>query len=242
VSHKPVVAIDGPAGAGKSTVAKRLARRLGVVLLDTGALYRTVALVAARREIPWDQDAALTTVAAQLAVAGAIVFEPCANGEPAAGGKGQRVWLTEPSAPREDVSEAIRTPEISMGASRVSAAPGVRAALLNMQRAVANDGVVAEGRDIGTVVFPNADAKFFLTASDEVRARRRQSELEAAGDPVDFEQLLAEVRKRDKQDSERSVAPLKQADDALLIDSTGRPIDEIVAEMAAVVATKLSGA
>ncbi len=221
-----IVAIDGPAGAGKSTVAKRLAGCLGYVLLDTGALYRCVALAAQRSEIAWDDESAVANLAQGLARDGAIVLQPDAGAE-----RGFRVMLKG-----EDVSRAIRTPGVSMGASRVSAIAAVRQALLDLQRSVGRaGGVVAEGRDIGTVVFPNAEAKFFLTASVELRARRRRAELEATGSSVDISVVRAEVVQRDKQDSERAHAPLRQAQDAVLVDSTNRSVDEVVAEMQRVV-------
>jgi cytidylate kinase len=218
-----IVAIDGPAGAGKSTVARTLAKALGFVMLDTGALYRSVALAANQAEVSWDDDEAMTALAHQLASDEALRFEPDPASE-----RGIRVLLAG-----HDVSQAIRTSEISMGASKVSAIGGVRDALMELQRQLGAHppGVVAEGRDIGTVVFPRAPAKFFLTASPEIRARRRLVELEAGGDEVDFETVLAEVKQRDKQDSEREVAPLKKADDAILVDSSDRSVEQVVAEM-----------
>lgn len=222
-----VVAIDGPAGAGKSTVAQRLARALGYVLLDTGAIYRVVAFSALRRGVSLADERAVADVAEALAATGALKFEPA----PELGGKGLRVRLDG-----EDVSEAIRTPEISLAASRVSSIPRVRAALLELQRcAGADGGVVAEGRDIGTVVFPDAPVKIFLTASVEVRARRRHEELQTSGSDIDFSQVLEEVELRDKRDSQRAVAPLRQAEDALYVDSSDRDIDELVSELCAVV-------
>jgi len=210
-----VVAIDGPAGAGKSTVTKRLARELGYALLDTGALYRTVALVGERQGVSWDDEAGLAQVARDLDVD--FHFEGGVNRVTVGG---------------DDITEAIRSPHISEGASVVSALPGVRAALLDLQRRLgAAGGVVAEGRDIGTVVFPGAEAKFFLTASAEVRARRRCDEMQAAGREVDFQSTLEEIRIRDDRDSNRAVAPLSQAQDALRVDSSEMGIDEVVALM-----------
>jgi cytidylate kinase len=229
-----VVAIDGPAGAGKSTVARRLADALGFVLLDTGALYRALALAAERRGIPWDDEAAVSALSHEIVASDGVRLEPDPSSP-----RGVRVVLLG-----EDVSGAIRTQAISMGASCVSAIAGVRAALLELQRHLGQlpPGVVAEGRDIGTVVFPDAPVKFFLTASLEVRARRRQAELEAQGQAVPpLAQTLEEVAARDRQDSERAVAPLRRADDAHLVDSTGRGIDEVVSEMKRVVDDVLDG-
>jgi cytidylate kinase len=227
MTDKPrIVAIDGPAGAGKSTVARRLADRLGFVLLDTGALYRAIALAARHADIPWEDDARVSSLAHEIAAAGALTLEPAPDAP--AEHKGIRVLLHG-----QDVSGAIRSPKMSMGASRVSAIAGVRAALLELQRRLGREGagVVAEGRDIGTVVFPDAPAKFFLTASLEVRAKRRQAELQAKGQAPDLATTMAEVAQRDEQDSQRPIAPLKQADDATLVDSTGRSIEDVVSEM-----------
>ncbi len=211
--ERPIVAIDGPAGAGKSTVARRAADALGFVLVDTGALYRTVALAAKKRGIAWSDAEGTGEVARDLAARGAIVL-----------GAGKKVTLDG-----EDVSEAIRTPDVSMGASTVSAHPPVRAALLDMQRkAGEKGGVVLEGRDIGTVVFPDAEHKFFLTARPEVRAKRRCDELRAKGQTVDYEETLREVIRRDEQDTNRAAAPLKKADDAEFVDTSDMTIDEAV--------------
>jgi cytidylate kinase len=213
---KKVVTIDGPAGAGKSSVAKALARRLGYSLLDTGAIYRGVALVAKQRGIPWEDAGRLAEVARDLAIEFKFVGDT--NSTFVAG---------------EDVSTAIRTPEISQGASQVSAHGPVRAALLDLQRRLgAGGGVVVEGRDTGTVVFPHAQAKFFLSATDEERARRRVEEHRLAGKPVDFDVTLREIRERDHRDSSRDVAPMKAADDAVVIDSSTMTIDEVVDAMA----------
>lgn len=220
-----VVAIDGPAGAGKSTTARRVAARLGFAMVDTGAIYRTVALAASRAGVAFDDDARLGALLPSVA----IRFAPPPAGNE---GAGQRVLLGD-----EDVSVAIRTPPMSLGASAVSARPVVRSGLLELQRRLAtapeNRGAVLEGRDIGTVVFPDADAKFFLTAPDEVRARRRFLELQARGDPQTFEAVLADQRKRDRDDSSREVAPLKPADDALLVDTGSLTADEVVDRLVA---------
>jgi cytidylate kinase len=213
-----VVAIDGPAGAGKSTAAKRLAARLGFAFLDTGAIYRTLALIGRRRGLDWGDAAALATLAEKLGIA----FVPEVDGV-------NRVVVEG-----EDVTPDIRTPEISDGASRVSAHAPVRAALLGLQRRLAAAGsLVAEGRDMGTVVFPDAAAKFFLTASPAERARRRAQELTAAGRVVDHDAVLREMLARDQRDSTREVSPLRQAADAVLIDSEGMSPDEVVDRMVA---------
>jgi cytidylate kinase len=223
-----IVAIDGPAGSGKSTASRQLAAKLGFAMVDTGAIYRTVALAASRGGIAYDDDAKLGTLLPTLA----LRFEP-----PARPGGGPRVLLGG-----EDVSEAIRTPAMSLGSSAVSARPVVRAGLLELQRRLAtapeNRGAVLEGRDIGTVVFPDADAKFFLTASPEVRARRRHAELQAKGDPATYQAVLADQIKRDKDDSERAVAPLKPAADAQLIDTSAMTLDEVVERLAHAVGAK----
>jgi len=213
-----IVAIDGPAGAGKSTASRLLAARLGFALVDTGAIYRTVALAATRLGVGLEDDDSL----GRLLPSVDIRFAP-----PAPGGTSQRVLLAG-----ADVSAEIRTPQMSAGASKVSARPVVRAGLLEIQRRLAlapeNRGAVLEGRDIGTVVFPDADAKFFVTASPEERAWRRYAELLAKGDVSTFDQVLADQRARDKADSEREIAPLRPAGDALVIDTSGTPIDAVV--------------
>ncbi len=208
-----LVVIDGPAGAGKSTIARAVADRLGVVLLDTGAIYRTLALVARRRQVRWDDEAGLVELAAELPIAFAEV-----DGR-------QRVMLGD-----EDVSEAIRTPEISEGASQVSAHPDVRQALLEIQRAVGAKGCVAEGRDMGTVVFPHAPYKFFLTADLTTRARRRLEDLRAAEgvQAPSLADLEAAMATRDARDSGRAVAPLRPAADAIEVDSSGLSIEQVI--------------
>jgi cytidylate kinase len=219
---RPIVAIDGPAGAGKSTVARRLADALGFVLVDTGALYRTVAVAAKRAGVAWNDAKPVGELAHALVTRGAIAFERDAT-------RGVRVWLDG-----KDVTDAIREPDIGMGASTVSAHKAVRDALLDLQRQAGRaGGVVLEGRDIGTVVFPEAEVKFFLTARPEVRAKRRFDELTAKGQQVTLEDTLADVRRRDEQDTTRAVAPLRQADDAVLVDNSDFGVDETVARMAA---------
>ncbi len=205
------MAIDGPAGAGKSTVARQLARKLGFSMIDTGAIYRSVALAAARAGVAWDDDARL---GALLDAGLALSFD------------GERVLLRG-----QDVTQAIRTPEITRGASVVSARAVVRQKLLQMQRDLgraAPKGAVLEGRDIGTVVFPDAQVKFFLTASDEARATRRHAELAEKGVDVPLAEVLADQRRRDKDDTERAIAPLRAAPDAIRVDTTGLDLDEVV--------------
>ena len=217
-----IVAIDGPAGAGKSSASRLLAARLGFALVDTGAIYRAVALAASRQGIAFDEDGRLGPLLASLTIRFAPPEQP---------GAGQWVYLGA-----EDVSAEIRTPPMSLGASAVSARPVVRDGLLELQRRLAlspeNRGAVLEGRDIGTVVFPDADLKVFLTASEACRAERRFRELQARGDPSTLAQVLADQQRRDKNDSERAVAPLKPADDARIFDSSGIGLDEVVETLA----------
>lgn len=217
-----IVTIDGPAGAGKSTVAKQLAKRLGYGLLDTGAIYRSVALLAHRKGTAWSDADACAAIARELDISYKFI------------GDKNHVFVAG-----EDVSAAIRTPEVSQGASQVSAHPPVRAALLDTQRRVAKGGgLVVEGRDTGTVVFPTAEAKFFLTATPEERARRRVAELAATGAAVDYEQTLREIAERDERDASRDVAPMKPADDAILVDSSTQTIEEVVENLAKVVESR----
>ncbi len=217
---RPVVAIDGPAGAGKSTVTKRVADELGYLLVDTGALYRAVALAAQRAAVSWDDPDALGDLAYALVNERAVQLGNQKS-------SGFAVKLRG-----EDVSLAIREPSVSQGASKVSAVPAVREALLDMQRqAGAAGAVVLEGRDIGTVVFPNAEAKFFLTASVDIRAQRRFDELLARGALPELAEVKREVAERDFRDSNRPIAPLKQASDAQIIDSSVLTIDQVVARI-----------
>lgn len=214
-----VVTIDGPAGAGKSTVAKNLARHLGYRLLDTGAIYRAVALTAQRTGVAWSDGAACAAIARDLDISYKFV------------GDKNHVFLGS-----EDVSAAIRTPEVSQGASQVSAHPPVRQALLDLQRRLGQGGgIVVEGRDTGTVVFPKAEAKFFLTATPEERARRRVAELTQGGATVDYEQTLREIIERDERDAGRDVAPMKPAEDAVLVDSSTQTIEQVVDSLATIV-------
>jgi cytidylate kinase len=225
MSRPVVVTIDGPAGAGKSTVARRLARALGYRLLDTGAIYRAVALVAQRAGVAWNDGPGLAAVARALDIQFSFVGD-----------------VNHVTVSGEDVSAAIRTPEVSQGSSQVSAHPEVRAALLDLQRRLgAGGGVVVEGRDTGTVVFPAAEAKFFLTASDEERAQRRLAELSAAGVTAELESTLRDMRERDRRDASRDVAPMKAADDARLVDTSGLSLDEVVARLLEVVRERQAG-
>ena len=223
---KPVVAIDGPAGAGKSTVTRKVAERLGYVIVDTGALYRVVALAAERAGVSFE-DAERTAALAEMLVAeNAVQLRRAESGA-------MQVLLRG-----QDVSLSIRAQNIGQGASKVSAHPGVRAALLELQRSQGREGgVVLEGRDIGTVVFPDAEAKFYLTASAEVRALRRRDELAARGTPPSLAEVLSEVNERDRRDSTRPVAPLRKADDAQLVDSSTLTIEQVVELIVAAVKT-----
>jgi len=210
-----VVAIDGPSGAGKSTAARLLAERLGYLYIDTGAMFRAVALAVKMAGVSPDDEEALEAVCRSLKIS----FERQDGG--------YRVL-----ANGEDVSEAIRTPEISHLTSRISARKAVRDVLLHEQRRMGRAGnVVLEGRDIGSVVFPDADVKFFLSASVEERGRRRYLELKAKGEDVSLEKTIADVAERDARDEQREHAPLRMADDAVLIDSTGVSIEEVLQRM-----------
>jgi len=217
----PVIAVDGPGGSGKGTVTQMLAKKLGWHLLDSGALYRLTALAATRQNVSLDDEAALIRVAASLDVA----FEPTPEGEPV------KVILAG-----EDVTGDIRTETCGNNASRIAVMQPVRDALLQRQRDFQQKpGLVADGRDMGTVVFPNAPVKIFLTASAQERARRRFGQLNAAGVDVSIDAVLEEIRVRDERDMNRSAAPLKPADDAQVIDSTGLSIKEVLDRCMAVV-------
>lgn len=210
------VAIDGPGGAGKSTIAKAVAKELGWIYVDTGAMYRAVGLSALKRGLSIRQQQAEVEAMVQSLDIQLRFSEGC-----------QRIFLEG-----EDVSEAIRTPEVSLAASDVSAISKVREALLERQRQLAEtENVVMDGRDIGTVVLPHARVKLFLTASAEERARRRHRELAAKGEEVPFEQVLADLCYRDKQDSTRAAAPLRMAKDAVLVDTTGLSLEQSTAKV-----------
>jgi len=214
-----IIAIDGPAGSGKSTVAARIAISLGITLLDTGAIYRAVAYAAREQGVSWDQGDAL----AALAVSLPLRFEMLDSVN--------HVYIGE-----ADVTAPIRTPEISGGASKVSAIPAVRQALLDMQRRFAAHGpVVAEGRDMGTVVFPEAQVKIYLEADPRERARRRQDELQRKGIETSQDQVLQEQSARDAADMSRDAAPLRAAEDARVIDTTGLTIDQVVQQILSLV-------
>ena len=206
------IAIDGPAGAGKSSLAKALASRLGYIYVDTGALYRAIGLAFTEKGIDTDLNCDVEKELKDITVDIKFI-----DGV-------QHVLLNG-----EDVSEKIRTPKASMMASAVSSKPEVRAFLLEMQRDFAQKyNVIMDGRDIGTVVLPNADVKIFLTASDEERAMRRFRELKEKGDSTTFEEVLSDMRQRDYNDSHRAIAPLKPAEDSIIADTTGKNVEQSV--------------
>lgn len=217
------IAIDGPAGAGKSTIAKMVSAKLGYIYVDTGALYRTIALYIAENNIPDDKI--------EESLPNANVSLKFIDGA-------QRVFLGD-----KDVSELIRTPEISMAASRTSAIPAVRKYLFGTQQKIAaENNVLMDGRDIGTVVLPNADVKIFLTASAEERANRRYKELaEKPGCPT-YQEILDDIIKRDYQDMHRETAPLKQAEDAVLVDTTTLNLEESANEIVRIITEKIGSA
>lgn len=210
-----IITIDGPVAAGKTTVARLLAAQLGSTLLDTGAIYRCVALISRRCKVRWEDELEVARLAATMRLRFQVV------------GEVNQVFLDD-----EEVTEAIRRPEISRGASMVSALPAVRAALLDLQRDLAAGAdVVAEGRDTGTVVFPDAQIKIFLQASPEVRAQRRRRELLTKGIDENLSVVRKSLDERDERDSNRPVAPLTPAAEALVVDSTNMSIAEVVTEI-----------
>lgn len=206
------VAIDGPGGAGKSTIARMAAKQLGFIYVDTGALYRAIGLYAVRAGVAPSDEKAVPGLLSEIEVVPQFV-----------GGE-QHVFLNG-----EDVSDAIRQPEISMAASQVSALPPVRDFLLELQRSFAEKyDVIMDGRDIGTVVLPNAQVKIFLTASPEVRAKRRVLQLEEKGTAADYDTVLRELKERDYQDSHRAIAPLRPSEDAVLLDTSNLTLEESI--------------
>lgn len=217
------VAIDGPAGAGKSTIARSAAKQIGFIYVDTGALYRTVGLYSIRKGFDTKDAEKVISTLGDIKIT--LGFK---DGE-------QRVYLNG-----EDVSEAIRTPEASMGASNVSAIPEVRAFLFDLQKNIAKENdCLMDGRDIGTVVLPDAQVKIFLTASPEIRAKRRYKELIEKGADVKYEDVLEDLINRDYQDTHREIAPLKVADDAVLVDTSNYDFDGSLNAVIAVIKEKL---
>jgi len=210
-----IITVDGPSGAGKGTLCYALAEKLGYALLDSGAIYRVTALAALKSAVELDDELALADLARHLD----IQFVP-QNGE-------VQILLNN-----ENVSAQIRTQDVADAASKVAVFPAVRSALLQLQQDFAKqgNGLIADGRDMGTVVFPNAQAKLFLDASAEERAKRRFKQLQNKGISGNFAQILAEIKERDFRDRNRAVAPLKPADDALLLDSTELGIDEVITQ------------
>ena len=217
-----IIAIDGPSGAGKSTLAKRLAKELGFIYVDTGAMYRALALKVLREGVDLADDASMARLIGSTTIDLRQV-------------DGALQVLLDGA----DVAAEIRTPQVSQMASKASALGVVRSRLLELQRDMARRGnIVAEGRDIGTVVFPQAEVKIFLQASAAERARRRFAELQSAGQSVDLTKTLREIEERDQRDSERDLAPLRQADDALMIDSSSFDADQVMARVLAHIRTK----
>lgn len=217
------VAIDGPAGAGKSTIAKAIANSIQFIYVDTGALYRAIGLYVSSKGLDTTNTADVSSVLKQIDVQLKYV-----NNE-------QRVFLNG-----DDVSEKIRLPEMSMYASNVSAIPCVREFLFDLQRNIGmSHNIIMDGRDIGTVVLPDADVKIFLTASPEVRANRRLAEFEARGQKMDYDILLKEIKQRDLNDSTRAIAPLKQADDAIKVDTSSITLDESIECIRGIIVEKL---
>ncbi len=219
------IAIDGPSGAGKSTVSKALAKKLGYIYVDTGAMYRAAALGCITAEIDIKND---PERAAEMVSYMNIDIKYGEDGS-------QLIFLD-----RENVTDFIRTPEVSIGASDISKIPEVRLKLVDIQRKLGEEqNVIMDGRDIGTYVFPDADVKIFLTATDEERARRRHKELLEKGQTVTFEEVLEDMRYRDKNDSTRAFAPLKPAEDSVLVETDGLSFEESVAKVQSIIEERL---
>ena len=211
MSRRLIIAIDGPVGSGKSTLARRVAAMLDYIYIDTGAMYRSVALKALRRGVPLEAADQLTALAGETRI------------DLRAQDGTQQVFLDG-----EDVTAAIRTPDVAQAASKVAVVPGVRKVLVAEQRRAGDQGgVVMEGRDIGSVVFPDAQLKIFLTASPEIRAERRWREHQQKGDSIDLARTLEEIRERDRRDRERATSPLVRAQDAVVVDSTAMEAEEV---------------
>ncbi len=220
-----VIAVDGPSGAGKSTISRALSKRLGYLEIDTGAMYRAMAWLARETALDFNDHQAVAQFSSN-----AEVELQLQNG------------ATRVLANGKDITHEIRTPQISMLTSKISALAPVREAMMTLQRRMgAKGGVVLDGRDIGTVVFPDAELKFFLSASAEERGRRRYLELQSKGVAAGLEETIQEVIQRDRQDSERALAPLRQADDAIAIDSTGLTIDQVIALMEQAYQNRIAG-
>lgn len=221
------IAIDGPSGAGKSTISRKAAEKFGFIYVDTGAIYRTIGLATKIRGVSLDDTAAVVALLPTLE----IELKYNDAGE-------QHMYLDG-----NDVSRDIRLPEVSMLASKVSAIPAVREFLVDMQRGMPEKyDVIMDGRDIGTVILPNADLKIFLTADVRDRARRRYEELRAKGMEKPFDEVLAEMEKRDEQDTQRAAAPLKAADDAVLLDTSGNTLEESIDEVCRLISEKMGRA
>ena len=221
------IAIDGPSGAGKSTISRKAAEKFGFIYVDTGAIYRTIGLATKIRGVSLDDTAAVVALLPTLE----IELKYNDAGE-------QHMYLDG-----NDVSRDIRLPEVSMLASKVSAIPAVREFLVDMQRGMAEKyDVIMDGRDIGTVILPNADLKIFLTADVRDRARRRYEELRAKGMEKPFDEVLAEMEKRDEQDTQRAAAPLKAADDAVLLDTSGNTLEESIDEVCRLISENMGRA
>jgi cytidylate kinase len=225
----PILTIDGPSGSGKGTIARRVADHLGWHLLDSGALYRLVAYAGQRRGLPQNDSPEAQSAHQRVAEQLDVRFGLAPDG-------GEQIWLEG-----EEVSRAIRTEQVGEGASRVGAMPGVRAALLERQRAFAQPpGLVADGRDMGTVVFPAAALKIYLTASAEERARRRYKQLKDKGLDANLAALSLDIAERDRRDASRPIAPLKPADDAVIVDSTSMTIDAVLARVLELAAARFA--